>query len=428
MQTLTKSAAAIAAATLSLAIGSGVAHAQEVPEAPQGLDTTVSTNVVRGANLASWNIPDTPAPSSDAVAFLEDALKLAGRDTLKNAKRNSLMSPTTTINVRADGNDNNSNDKSDYLKAAVSSGSTGAIEGALAGGLLGIPGAVIGGTIGAAAGPVIGSVPAVATKVARNFHAVKAALPTIGVNKQIIDAALAARNGKHALVDVKLAAGNFVAQIIDKNLAVLDGVDALLAGATIPANIAAQNLEAVRFVINGVQVAVNLPLSLLGTKFAVANIAAQALDAVRVLHNGKQIIAAGLAIPVFIGLKKFNKILKIKNGIDTLAFGAAALKRIALKVLDRILLIKNGAVVLASGLFVVHNLFKAALAEGIHLLTVLPGIVLSALGFAAGAFTGASLGGVAGATASIPGAFWGTILGALGGVAYMYIYKEVLKK
>jgi len=190
-------------------------------------------------------------------------------------------------------------------------------------------------------------------------------------------------------------------------------------------NLAAQNLEAVRFVINGVQVAVNLPLSLLGTKFAVANIAAQALDAVRVLHNGKQIIAAGLAIPVFIGLKKFNKIL---NGIDTLAFGAAALKRIALKVLDRILLIKNGAVVLASGLFVVHNLFKAALAEGIHLLTVLPGIVLSALGFAAGAFTGASLGGVAGATASIPGAFWGTILGALGGVAYMYIYKEVLKK
>ena len=147
-------------------------------------------------------------------------------------------------------------------------------------------------------------------------------------------------------------------------------------------NLAAQNLEAVRFVINGVQVAVNLPLSLLGTKFAVANIAAQALDAVRVLHNGKQIIAAGLAIPVFIGLKKFNKILKIKNGIDTLAFGAAALKRIALKVLDRILLIKNGAVVLASGLFVVHNLFKAALAEGIHLLTVLPGIVLSALGFA----------------------------------------------
>lgn len=146
-------------------------------------------------------------------------------------------------------------------------------------------------------------------------------------------------------------------------------------------NLAAQNLEAVRFVINGVQVAVNLPLSLLGTKFAVANIAAQALDAVRVLHNGKQIIAAGLAIPVFIGLKKFNKILKIKNGIDTLAFGAAALKRIALKVLDRILLIKNGAVVLASGLFVVHNLFKAALAEGIHLLTVLPGIVLSALGF-----------------------------------------------
>lgn len=104
------------------------------------------------------------------------------------------------------------------------------------------------------------------------------------------------------------------------------------------------------------------------------------------------------------------------------------MKRIALKVLDRILLIKNGAVVLASGLFVVHNLFKAALAEGIHLLTVLPGIVLSALGFAAGAFTGASLGGVAGATASIPGAFWGTILGALGGVAYMYIYKEVLKK
>ena len=89
-------------------------------------------------------------------------------------------------------------------------------------------------------------------------------------------------------------------------------------------NLAAQNLEAVRFVINGVQVAVNLPLSLLGTKFAVANIAAQALDAVRVLHNGKQIIAAGLAIPVFIGLKKFNKILKIKNGIDTLAFGAAA--------------------------------------------------------------------------------------------------------
>ena len=62
-------------------------------------------------------------------------------------------------------------------------------------------------------------------------------------------------------------------------------------------NLAAQNLEAVRFVINGVQVAVNLPLSLLGTKFAVANIAAQALDAVRVLHNGKQIIAAGLAIP-----------------------------------------------------------------------------------------------------------------------------------
>ena len=56
MQTLTKSAAAIAAATLSLAIGSGVAHAQEVPEAPQGLDTTVSTNVVRGANLASWNL------------------------------------------------------------------------------------------------------------------------------------------------------------------------------------------------------------------------------------------------------------------------------------------------------------------------------------------------------------------------------------
>lgn len=312
MQTLTKSAAAIAAATLSLAIGSGVAHAQEVPEAPQGLDTTVSTNVVRGANLASWNIPDTPAPSSDAVAFLEDALKLAGRDTLKNAKRNSLMSPTTTINVRADGNDNNSNDKSDYLKAAVSSGSTGAIEGALAGGLLGIPGAVIGGTIGAAAGPVIGSVPAVATKVARNFHAVKAALPTIGVNKQIIDAALAARNGKHALVDVKLAAGNFVAQIIDKNLAVLDGVDALLAGATILANIAAQGLDAVRVLHNGRQAFLERRLLLAGILPA-ANIAAQKIDGLRVLHNGIQVAIDKLPCAVI-------DLNLLAQGIDGLRF------------------------------------------------------------------------------------------------------------
>lgn len=308
MQTLTKSAAAIAAATLSLAIGSGVAHAQEVPEAPQGLDTTVSTNVVRGANLASWNIPDTPAPSSDAVAFLEDALKLAGRDTLKNAKRNSLMSPTTTINVRADGNDNNSNDKSDYLKAAVSSGSTGAIEGALAGGLLGIPGAVIGGTVGAAAGPVIGSVPAVATKVARNFHAVKAALPTIGVNKQIIDAALAARNGKHALVDVKLAAGNFVAQIIDKNLAVLDGVDALLAGA----NIAAQGLDAVRVLHNGRQAFLERRLLLAGILPA-ANIAAQKIDGLRVLHNGIQVAIDKLPCAVI-------DLNLLAQGIDGLRF------------------------------------------------------------------------------------------------------------
>ena len=192
MKQVARWAAVCSSAALSLAIGSGIAHAQEVTTTPSSPASATTASVLHSTGLHSTDLhsitvttqdlPSSPTLPNTAVNFVIDSTTLAGRDILKKSERtaqNLSASIAPTSNNGNGGKDTPEN----IARAAGIGAAIGAPAGAITGSIAGIPGALVGGGIGASIGYLVSKpiVNTIGTLITTGAAVIPNTINTIGV-------------------------------------------------------------------------------------------------------------------------------------------------------------------------------------------------------------------------------------------------------
>lgn len=192
MKQVARWAAVCSSAALSLAIGSGIAHAQEVTTTPSSPASATTASVLHSTGLHSTDLhsitvttqdlPSSPTLPNTAVNFVIDSTTLAGRDILKKAER-TAQNAAQNLSASIAPTSNNGNGGKDTPENIARAAGIGAAIGAPAGAITGIPGALVGGGIGASIGYLVSKpiVNTIGTLITTGAAVIPNTINTIGV-------------------------------------------------------------------------------------------------------------------------------------------------------------------------------------------------------------------------------------------------------
>lgn len=192
MKQVARWAAVCSSAALSLAIGSGIAHAQEVTTTPSSPASATTASVLHSTGLHSTDLhsitvttqdlPSSPTLPNTAVNFVIDSTTLAGRDILKKAER-TAQNAAQNLSASIAPTSNNGNGGKDTPENIARAAGIGAAIGAITGSIAGIPGALVGGGIGASIGYLVSKpiVNTIGTLITTGAAVIPNTINTIGV-------------------------------------------------------------------------------------------------------------------------------------------------------------------------------------------------------------------------------------------------------
>lgn len=196
MKQVARWAAVCSSAALSLAIGSGIAHAQEVTTTPSSPASATTASVLHSTGLHSTDLhsitvttqdlPSSPTLPNTAVNFVIDSTTLAGRDILKKAERtaqNAAQNLSASIAPTSNNGNGGKDTPENIARAAGIGAAIGAPAGAITGSIAGIPGALVGGGIGASIGYLVSKpiVNTIGTLITTGVAVIPNTINTIGV-------------------------------------------------------------------------------------------------------------------------------------------------------------------------------------------------------------------------------------------------------